>query len=84
LFVRLVFSTRKGFALGFTATPVVTHLERNAVWSDYLQHLTTLSTGAVVLIATFREKFAPHPHWRPAVFVSLVGFLLAILGSLAA
>jgi len=63
--------------------PVLTGLELNTVWSDYFKHLTTLSTGAVVLIATFLEKFAPHPHWRPAVIVSLLGFLAAILGSVA-
>lgn len=72
------------FMLGSVASPVLTNLELNAVWSDYFKHLTTLSTGAVVLIATFLEKFAPHPHWRPAVFVSLIGFLVAVLGSLAA
>lgn len=64
--------------------PVLTGLEIHAVWSDYFKHLTTLSTGAVVLIATFLEKFAPHPHWRLAVIVSLLGFLIAVLGSLIA
>jgi hypothetical protein len=71
------------FVLGSAAMPVLTGLELNSVWSDYFKHLTTLSTGAVVLIATFLEKFAPHPHWRPAVIVSLLGFLVAILGSIA-
>lgn len=64
--------------------PKLTNLDLNAVWSDYFKHLTTLSTGSVVLIATFLEKFAPHPHWRPAVIVSLLGFLVAVLGSLTA
>jgi len=63
--------------------PRLTGLELNRVWSDYFKHLTALSTGAVVLIATFLEKFAPHPHWRPAVIVSLLSFLAAILGSVA-
>lgn len=64
--------------------PILSGIQLNEVWSDYLKHLTTLSTGAVVLIATFLEKFAPHPHWRAAVIVSLLGFLAAILGSVAA
>lgn len=57
--------------------------EKAAAWSDYLKHLTTLSTGAIVLISVFVEKFAPHPHYRAAVIASLLGFLAAILGSLA-
>lgn len=40
--------------------------------------------GAIVFIATFLEKFAQHPHWRSAVIVSLLGFLVAVLGALAA
>lgn len=63
---------------------VLTGLQLNAVWSDYLKHVTTLSTGAIVFIATFLEKFAQHPHWRSAVIVSLLGFLVAVLGALAA
>lgn len=44
----------------YAAMPILTGLQLNAVWSDYLKHVTTLSTGAVVFIATFLEKFA---HW---------------------
>ena len=55
-----------------------------SIWSDYLKHLTTLATGSIVLISTFIEKFAPHPRWRLAVVLSLLGFLVAIIGALAA
>jgi hypothetical protein len=58
----------------------LTHVD---VWGDYLKYLTGLSTGAIVFVGTFVEKFAPHPHLRTILLVSLAGFLLTILGSLA-
>jgi hypothetical protein len=50
---------------------------------DYFKHLTTLATGSTLLLATFAEKLT-GTSWRPLVRVSLVGFLLTILGTVVA
>ena len=48
---------------------------------DLLKHLTTLASGAVVLIATFMDKVKPV-HLRPLI-PSAIGFLLlCILSSM--
>ena len=41
--------------------------EFRKLWSDYLKHLTTLSTGSILLIATFLEKLFSQPRWKAAV-----------------
>lgn len=48
---------------------------------EYLQYLTTLSTGSILLIATFWEKLSAKPAWKPAVALSLAGFMLTVLSS---
>jgi hypothetical protein len=58
-----------------------TSLEVARFWSDYLKHLTTLSTGSTVLIATFLEKIFSHPQWKAAIVISLAGFMGSILCS---
>jgi hypothetical protein len=40
---------------------------------DAFKHLTTLSTGSILLLITFLEKFT-EPQWRPLIAVSLLGF----------
>jgi ABC-type proline/glycine betaine transport system permease subunit len=61
--------------------PTPRELERFKLTVDYLKHLTTLSSGSIVLIATFLNKFAPHPTWRALIGVALGGFLLSALTS---
>jgi len=51
---------------------------------DWFKHLTTLSTGALLLLVTFLEKLFVHPLWRPLIGVAVVGFIGAVLGSLLA
>lgn len=46
---------------------------------DILKHLTTLSTGAIVVLATFMDKLAPARHVRIAIPMAIVCFLLCIL-----
>lgn len=46
---------------------------------DYLKHLTTVSTGAILLIVAFLEKIFLQPTYKPAVSVSLVCFLVTII-----
>ncbi len=56
-------------------------LEYNKAYIEYLKHLTTLSTGSIVLMTAFLEKLFAKPLWKPAVVVSLVGFMISVLSS---
>src|SRR5689334_1487014 len=49
---------------------------------DYLKHITTLSTGSIVLLATFAEKFPKDAAWRPLLGVAMGGFLASVLAAL--
>src|SRR5262249_12965463 len=54
-------------------------IESFKYWADYLKHLTTLSTGSILLITTFLEKLFEHPQWKCAAVISLCGFLSAVM-----
>jgi hypothetical protein len=47
---------------------------------DYLKHLTTLNTGSILIVATFLEKLFEQPKWNVLVGVSLVSFIVSIIG----
>lgn len=49
---------------------------------DYIKHITTLSTGSILLLATFLEKIFTKPTWRYLVVVSLIGFILSVIGAI--
>lgn len=51
---------------------------------EYLKHLSTLSTGSIVLIATFLDKLFTQPIWKVSVIISLVGFLVSVISSVVA
>lgn len=53
-------------------------------WVDYLKHLTTLSTGSILLVVTFLEKLSSRPHWKWAVITTVAALLLSVLGSVVA
>lgn len=55
-------------------------LESYRAERDFYKHLTTLSTGSVILIATFLEKVFPNPEWTELVNVSLSGFAVSVVG----
>ena len=59
-----------------------TELEHYKLTFDYLKHLTTLSTGSIILLVSFLEKIFAQPRWKPLVAVSLSGFTLSVLGAL--
>ena len=46
---------------------------------DYAKHLTTLSTGSIVLLTVFAEKVFPTPIWTALMAVSIMGSVLTIL-----
>ena len=50
----------------------------------YLQHLSTLCTGAVLLMVTLLEKLFTAPQWKLCIAVSLVSFALGVVASIAA
>ena len=47
---------------------------------DYIKHITTLSTGSIVILATFSEKLKAS-RFRKSAATSLVGFVLSILSA---
>lgn len=57
--------------------------EHYKMLSDYLKHLTTLSTGSLLLLVTFLEKIFVQPLWKPLVIIALVSFLLSVIASIA-
>jgi hypothetical protein len=56
-------------------------LTKHPDFYDYLKHLTTLSTGSVVLLATFAEKFPKDAAWRSCLPISMASLLLSVLSS---
>lgn len=51
---------------------------------EYYKHLTALSTGSILLIATFLEKLFATPHFKWLVIISLFGFLVCLVFSIIA
>lgn len=49
---------------------------------DYLKHLTTISTGSVVIIVTFAEKFAENKLWGWLFPASILSFLTALVSAI--
>lgn len=49
---------------------------------DVFKHLTTLSTGAIVLLRTFQEKLSGATNWRPMMPLTFVGYAVSVLGSI--
>ena len=60
----------------------------NADWSEieiyklefeYLKHLTTISTGSILLLVAFLDKIFTRPECKSAIAISLISFLLSII-----
>jgi hypothetical protein len=51
---------------------------------EYVKHLTTLSTGSIVLEVAFLERFFPQPKWRALIVVSLVALATSVVASVIA
>ncbi len=60
------------------------HAEESKLAHDYLKHLATLNTGALLLIVTFLEKLFQRPEWPFLVGVSIVCFLIGVVSTVAA
>ncbi len=42
---------------------------------DSLKHLTTLSTGSIVLTVAFLEKLFSNPEWKGIIIISILAFV---------
>jgi hypothetical protein len=51
---------------------------------DYFKHITTLSTGAIVIIAAFVEKLAQYPRCRFLLPIAIGGFAVSIVAAVIA
>jgi hypothetical protein len=49
---------------------------------DYLKHLTTLSSGSILLVVTLAEKFFANSPFRSILFQALASFGWSILTAL--
>jgi amino acid transporter len=58
--------------------------ERYKALTDYYKHLTTLSTGSIVLVTTFLDKLFHKPLWKALVVISIMGFMISVLASVVA
>jgi hypothetical protein len=46
---------------------------------EYLKSLTTVSTGAILVLVAFLEKIFQHPECKISVGISLVCFMITII-----
>src|SRR5688500_15628505 len=60
-----------------------TLLESEKLYFDAMKHLTTLSSGSVLLLATFLEKFSKGPEWRWLLIATFCCFILSIISSVS-
>jgi hypothetical protein len=59
----------------------VKELESFRLETDYLKHLTTLSSGAIIATVAFYANISQQQH-QGFLLVALIGFLVTILASL--
>lgn len=64
--------------------PPTHQMERYKLLTDYLKHLTTLSTGSILLLAAFLEKIFHNPSYKSFVVLSLTGFMISVVASIIA
>jgi len=58
-------------------------LEGNKILHDTYKHLTTLSTGAILILVALMEKFFQQPKWRLLIGVTLVSLIVSTVTSVA-
>jgi len=59
-------------------------LEFHKAFYEYLKHLSTVSTGSILLLAVFLEKIFAQPKWKSLVAVSVAGFLITVIAAVIA
>ena len=58
-------------------------IEAASLINDYVKHINTLSTASLLLLVTFLEKLFQTPQSKWLVGLSLVSFLLSVIGGVA-
>jgi len=53
--------------------------EEAKVVHDYYKHLTTLSSGSILIVVTFLEKLTSSPEWQFLVGLSIIAFMVTIV-----
>ncbi len=59
-------------------------VEGEKLFEDFYKHLTTLNTGAILLLSTVLEKAYVNPQAKILIAVALVCFIISIVTSSAA
>jgi hypothetical protein len=62
----------------------VSRFERAKLLHDYFKHLTTISTGSLVFLVTFHDKFKDGTWGLRWFAATLIAFLVCIVGSVLA
>jgi hypothetical protein len=55
--------------------------EANKLFYDVFKHLTTLSTGSILILASLLETLFPNPHWRFLIVIALVSFIVSTVSA---
>lgn len=55
--------------------------EESKLTHDYLKHLTSLSTGSVLVTLAFVEKLFPQPQWQDLFGFAIACFLLSFIAA---
>jgi hypothetical protein len=55
--------------------------EANKLFYDVFKHLTTLSTGSILILATFIETLFPNPQGKFLIVLALISFIFSIIGA---
>lgn len=67
------------------SNPLPHKIERYKLLAEYYKHLTTLSTGSIVLLAAFLTAFLKQlpaqPEWKFFVALALVSFIVSCISS---
>lgn len=64
------------------AIPRLSDKEKLDAQVEYVKYLTTLSTGAIVILVSFLDRIVTQPAWIGLIGISLCGFLVTILFNL--
>lgn len=58
-------------------------LDKAKLLNDYVNNINTLSTGSIVILVTFIEKVFTKPCGKWLVAVSLISFLISVIGGVS-
>lgn len=59
------------------------HWEFYKSMHEFLRHLSTLSTGAILILSAFMKHVFATPIWKSALAISVFCFLITVVASVA-